>query len=287
MASCSASKNSKTKTNIKKQYGTTYHRKESTPKKEPYMPPTIHQKEAVVAYKPSKEINNKNEHLIATSDVTVSKDAIQEYVDLYKNVAMDNMREYGIPASIKLAQGILESGSGKGKLCREANNHFGIKCKETWTGATIKHTDDAPNECFRKYDSAMDSYKDHSEFLAHRVYYKNLFTLDKSDYVAWANGLKKAGYATDAKYPQKLISIIERYNLYEYDRMVLGTSNATPSKNLTSNTIKVPTEGYYSVTSGDTLYAISTKFDLSIDEIKRMNNLQSNVLSVGQVLRLR
>lgn len=285
LASCSTTRNSQTKSNIRKEYGTVRKTSSSHQKTATKIPNDVKPSELAtdITLSPTKNITNTNEHLVATSDVTVSKDAIQSYVDLYKNVAMENMRQYGIPASIKLAQGILESGSGKGRLCREANNHFGIKCKETWTGEYVFHTDDAPNECFRKYGSAMDSYKDHSEFLANRVYYKNLFTLDKSDYVAWANGLKKAGYATDPKYPQKLISIIERYNLYQYDQMVLGKAYH-PVKETTTI---LNHQDYYSVSSGDTLYAISTKFSLSVDDLKRINNLKNNSLSVGQVLKVR
>src|SRR5690606_37398803 len=212
----------------------------------------------------------------ATSKISVSKNTVEDYISLYAPVAMQSMKMYGIPASIKLAQGILESGSGNGTLCREANNHFGIKCKDEWTGETISHTDDAPDECFRKYKSALESYNDHSEFIAHRVYYKNLFTLDKSDYSAWAKGLKKAGYATDPKYAQKLISIIERYKLYEYDQKVLGnnTVETTPAKTETNQTTVL--EQIYKVQAGYTLYAICQKFNSSVDHIKQLNNLTSN-----------
>ena len=286
LASCSSARDSRTRSNIRKEYS-------SVKKNKPVQKPAAFEQNQVKPAEqvaeislpvtlPKKEVR-ANEHLVATSDVTVTRDAIQEYIDQYKTIAMDNMRQYGIPASIKLAQGILESGSGKGRLCREANNHFGIKCKETWTGDYVFHTDDAPDECFRKYGSALDSYKDHSEFLANRVYYKNLFTLDKGDYVAWARGLKKAGYATDPRYPEKLISIIERYNLYEYDKTVLGTTyNVIERINPVADN-----ENYYAVCSGDTLYAISSKFDLSIDELKRINNLRSNALSVGQILKIK
>src|SRR5690606_19027692 len=203
--------------------------------------------------KPHKPLleQNDTEVLIATSKISVSKNTVEDYISLYAPVAMQSMKTYGIPASIKLAQGILESGSGNGTLCREANNHFGIKCKDEWTGETISHTDDAPDECFRKYKSALESYNDHSEFIAHRVYYKNLFTLDKSDYSAWAKGLKQAGYATDPKYAQKLISIIERYKLYEYDQKVLGnnTVETTPAKTETNQTTVL--EQIYKVQAGD------------------------------------
>src|SRR5690606_4192469 len=238
--------------------------------------------------KPAKTVKpllekDDSETLIATSKVNVSKNTVEDYIDLYSGAAMQSMKTYGIPASIKLAQGILESGSGNGTLCRTANNHFGIKCKEEWTGETVSHTDDAPDECFRKYHSALESYNDHSEFIAHRVYYKNLFTLDKSDYSAWAKGLKKAGYATDPKYAQKLISIIERYKLYEYDREVLNSGYVAPIRTVSPTTLSEAISDYV-VQPGDTLYAISQKFNSTVDKIKQLNNLSENTISVGQRL---
>ncbi len=127
------------------------------------------------------------------------------------------MKEYGIPASITLAQGILESGSGNSKLARKANNHFGIKCHKDWNGKTFYMDDDEEHECFRKYSKAEDSYRDHSLFLTQRGRYSFLFDYDVKDYKKWAHGLKKAGYATNPKYPQLLIGLIERYNLSQYD----------------------------------------------------------------------
>lgn len=288
---CSAAHNAKVKDKIVKEYGSGDHKKKvivktkSEVKKE--STPVVENK---IVTKPSNPILKKEETetLIATSKINVSKNTIEDYIDLYADVAMQSMKTYGIPASIKLAQGILESGSGNGRLCREANNHFGIKCKEEWAGESITHTDDAPDECFRKYRSALDSYNDHSEFLAHRAYYKDLFTLNKSDYTAWAKGLKKAGYATDARYPQKLISIIERYKLYEYDQKVLGTSDgmAVVAKEISTTTFTPTKEHLYTVQSGDTLFAISQKFNSSIDIIKQLNNLTSNSLSVGQIIKI-
>ncbi len=127
------------------------------------------------------------------------------------------MEKYKIPASITLAQGLLETGGGQSRLAQQGNNHFGIKCKEEWTGKTMKHTDDAPNECFRVYDDPRQSYEDHSIFLATRKYYTKLFDLKMKDYKAWAHGLKKAGYATNPKYAYILIDKIEKYKLYEFD----------------------------------------------------------------------
>lgn len=140
-----------------------------------------------------------------------------QYVQKFAPYAVEEMEKYKIPASITLAQGLLETGGGQSRLAREGNNHFGIKCKDEWTGKTMKHTDDAPNECFRVYDDPRESYEDHSKFLAFRKYYQNLFTLDPKDYQAWAHGLKKAGYATNPRYAYILIDKIKKYKLYEFD----------------------------------------------------------------------
>ena len=147
---------------------------------------------------------------------------VEQYIETYKELAMEEMIQSGIPASITLAQGILESEYGNSRLAREGNNHFGIKCKETWTGPTIHHTDDAPWECFRKYGSAEESYRDHSEFLKTRSHYAFLFTLDILDYKAWAYGLKKAGYATSPRYPISLIESIEKHNLHQYSLLAMN-----------------------------------------------------------------
>jgi len=142
-----------------------------------------------------------------------------DYIRMYARLAVEEMELYKIPASITLSQGILETGGGQSRLADIANNHFGIKCKKEWTGPVISHTDDAPNECFRKYGSVQESYRDHSKFLAERPYYKGLFTLNMYDYKAWAYGLKQAGYATNPKYASTLISRIEKYKLDEFDRL--------------------------------------------------------------------
>ena len=142
-----------------------------------------------------------------------------QYIQNFAKYAVEEMELYKIPASIKLAQGILETGGGQSRLAREGKNHFGIKCKENWTGKTMKHTDDAPNECFRVYDDPRESYRDHSLFLTTRKYYVGLFKLDIKDYKGWAYGLKKAGYATNPKYAQILINRIEKYRLHEFDNI--------------------------------------------------------------------
>lgn len=144
--------------------------------------------------------------------------AIVAYIRQYKDIAVQEMKRAGIPASITMAQGIHESSFGTSYLSSNTNNHFGIKCKENWTGKTFKYTDDAPNECFRVYEKVEDSYKDHSDFLKNRPYYQPLFKLDKFDYKAWAYGLKKCGYATNPKYAEILIKTIEDYQLYLLDK---------------------------------------------------------------------
>lgn len=151
----------------------------------------------------------------------------EEYIKKYKDIALKDMKEYKIPASITLAQGILESGSGNGKLARKANNHFGIKCHKDWNGKKFYMDDDAKHECFRKYQKPEDSYRDHSLFLTKKGRYSFLFNYDITDYKKWAYGLKKAGYATNPKYPQLLIHIIEKYNLNEYDGKVKGKKTKT------------------------------------------------------------
>ncbi|WP_119078639.1 glucosaminidase domain-containing protein [Chitinophaga alhagiae] len=160
------------------------------------------------------------------------------YIDSYKNIAMEEMRRSGVPAAIKLAQGILETQSGNGWLVLNSNNHFGIKCKNNWVGQTVNYDDDEKQECFRKYASAADSWKDHSEFLRNNPRYKFLFDLNPEDYKAWAYGLKTAGYATSRTYPQQLIQIIERYNLQQYN--TLAMSNAP----LPTGPVFVQEEGY-------------------------------------------
>lgn len=147
---------------------------------------------------------------------------IVDYINNYKDLAIAEMQRTGIPASIKLAQGIHETSAGTSDLVKRSNNHFGLKCKAEWTGMTVKHTDDAPNECFRKYESSKDSYKDQSNYLKKSPRYASLFDLDPTDYKAWAFGLKKAGYATNPRYSHVLIKLIEDYDLQDYTMIALG-----------------------------------------------------------------
>ena len=205
----------------------------------------------------------------------------EDYIDNFAEVAQYEMRAFGIPASITLAQGILESGSGRGELTLKTNNHFGIKCHTGWQGEFDFHDDDAKGECFRKYNHPMYSFRDHSIFLSTRSRYAFLFNYRRDDYKKWAHGLRQAGYATDRKYPQKLIAIIERYKLYEYDEAVVdtGLSSVRQPKQYDVFT--------HTVEKGDTLYGISRRYDISVDELRRLNNLNDNIISIGQVLNIR
>lgn len=221
------------------------------------------------------------DELVATSAVKVTPEVIRQYIQTYKDIAMVEMQRYKIPASITLAQGILESGSGQGRLARHARNHFGIKCHLGWEGATISHDDDEKGECFRKYARAEDSFEDHSLFLVNRPRYASLFELKPDDYKGWAHGLKKAGYATDPGYPNKLIFLIKKYNLHQYDLMVLGVVKKEEVK--ADNP-----EDFYIVEQGDTLYGISRKTKVSVEKLIELNNLSdSNAIQAGQELRIR
>jgi LysM repeat protein len=151
-------------------------------------------------------------------------DQVMDYIAKYKDMAVEEQRRSGVPASITLAQGILETSAGQSELCNNASNHFGIKCKNTWTGETYTYTDDAKDECFRKYDCAKTSYADHSDFLKNNKRYGNLFSLSPTDYAAWAYGLKRCGYATNPQYAQKLIKFIEDYKLQQYTYAALDNN---------------------------------------------------------------
>lgn len=230
------------------------------------------------------------EILEATTRVKVTTAMVLSYIEKYKTIAKEDMQQYGIPASIILGQGILESGAGTGPLSIQANNHFGIKCHIEWTGPSVRYNDDVENECFRKYKDPSESYKDHSLFLITRAHYSSLFQLEKTDYKAWAKGLKNAGYATDPAYPTKLIAIIERYHLQKYDYEVLGNdyvaSNNTvdvKSNNELPKDSSIPSQSHQ-VAKGDTLYSISRKYNVTIQDLKKRNNISNDTLSVGQSL---
>ena len=213
----------------------------------------------------------------------------QNYINQYKDVAIEGMLKYGIPASITLAQGLLESSAGRSDLVIQGNNHFGIKC-HGWTGRTIYHDDDACGECFRAYKNALESYEDHCKFLRERPRYRSLFDLDRTDYRSWAYGLKRAGYATNPSYAQMLINIIELYKLYEfdkakhYDRFMVKHSGEeppvlTPDNGLPAYTpiagphpIHKYNENYYIIVrQGDTFKSLSKELDISAHKLARYN----------------
>lgn len=214
----------------------------------------------------------------ASADASYNE-IVSIYIENYSNIAKDEMQLYGIPASITLAQGILESGAGRSGLSRKSNNHFGIKCHKDWTGERVYHDDDELQECFRKYKDPDISFRDHSLFLTERTRYKDLFKLKKDDYKGWAKGLRKAGYATDPKYPKKLITIIERYKLFKLDAEVLGKKGKKSKK----GKFKIST---YTVQKGDTLYSISQRFKMTVENLKELNGLDSNTIDIGQILNL-
>lgn len=207
----------------------------------------------------------------------------EEYIATFGEIAKNEMVAYGIPASITIAQGLLESGFGQGELTRKTNNHFGIKCHTGWEGDYAHHDDDEKGECFRKYNHPMYSFRDHSIFLTSRSRYASLFELRKNDYRGWARGLKEAGYATDRRYPHKLIELIERYDLARLDAEVLGEAPPVYTE------VAAMGDSYemHRVQAGDTLYAISRRYQVSVEELMRLNQLNSSALSIGQLLKVR
>ena len=236
----------------------------------------VDKKDPIETELPNKTDETKIEELPANAPYAV---VLNAYIETYGDIAKEEMLQYGIPASITLAQGILESGAGRGELTQKANNHFGIKCHTAWTGDKVYHDDDEKGECFRKYKDAKYSFRDHSLFLTQRSRYQDLFKLRKDDYKGWAKGLKKAGYATDPKYPDKLIAIIEKNQLYRYDEEVLGGK----AKIINNDDSKINT---YTVEKGDTLYSIARRFSMTVETLKEYNGLVSNDISIGQVLYL-
>jgi flagellum-specific peptidoglycan hydrolase FlgJ len=241
----------------------------------------------------ASESTAPKEELKATSTVKITQQVVLDYIDQFKETAKNNMKEFGIPASITLAQGILESGAGTARLSVQANNHFGIKCHKEWQGDQIFHDDDAKDECFRKYKDPSESFRDHALFLSTRKYYVQLFTLEKDNYKAWAKGLKDAGYATDPKYPDKLTSLIERYQLHRFDAEVLGKPVLADEKPKSTSSTKSSTSNEtfstktHRVEKGDTLYSLSRKYQMTLEELKKMNNLNDNNISIGQILKVK
>ncbi|MEO5943664.1 MAG: glucosaminidase domain-containing protein [Ferruginibacter sp.] len=243
--------------------------------------------------------------LLVAEISTAQKMTAQEYIEKYKDIAIEEMYRSGVPAAITLAQGLLETENGNSELVKKSNNHFGIKCKSSWTGESVTHTDDAPNECFRKYSSAADSYKDHSDYLKNTSRYASLFKLDTSDYKGWAYGLKRAGYATNPRYPQILINNIEQYNLQKYnagagsniafddakydDTKVEMTSAPVPEKikEVETPTPVIPVKrsrtlfnslkAFYA-SKQTSLLAIATGYDIPLSKLLEYNDLKTDGL---------
>jgi len=227
---------------------------------------------------------------LLVSQSNAAKISRTQYVEMWNKTAVSQMLEHNIPASITLAQGILESGSGNSELATKGNNHFGIKC-HGWTGEKMYHDDDKAGECFRAYSNGAESYTDHSEFLKTHSRYAFLFEYDVNDYEAWAKGLKKAGYATSPTYPDMLIKIIEEMDLAKYDGMAgvpkpeILASNTSQSNthavSIHSNKVK-----YIVAKEGDTFYKLSKEFGLNLNQLYRYNNFDSSkdVLEAGDVI---
>ena len=209
----------------------------------------------------------------------------ESYIKQYRDLAVKEMKKYRIPASITLAQGLLESGAGQSTLARKSNNHFGIKCGSDWRGKTVSHDDDARGECFRAYKHPKQSYEDHSKFLANRPRYSSLFKLDITDYKGWARGLKKAGYATNPRYAEQLIGIIELYDLHKYDRkggLKWMKENPNPHQTYIANGLV-----YIVVRAGDSWKSISKELDISQKKLRKYNDLYKGyALQVGDILYL-
>ena len=228
--------------------------------------------------------------------------AYQDYIDQYKDIAIREMLSYHIPASITLAQGLLESGAGRSELARKGNNHFGIKC-HGWTGRKTYHDDDESGECFRAYTHVLESYEDHSKFLKEGKRYQHLFNLGQTDYKGWAYGLKRAGYATSPTYAQKLIGIIELYRLYEFDYATsynkFITQHSDPKKPRKATTTKtnegllhpihINNKNYYLVArQGDSFRSIGKEVGISWRKLARYNERDKHdVLSEGDIIYLK
>lgn len=241
----------------------------------------------------NERVQKENQQAVTSPQVTYT---VATYIERFKAIAIKEMNLYGIPASVTLAQGLFESGFGNGELARIANNHFGIKCTSDWTGRSYYKDDDQPDDCFRVYSNPEDSYRDHSEFLKRKRYAK-LFELDKNDYEGWAYGLKAAGYATNPKYPQLIINTIKKYGLDQYDRpegeiqkikredRVFAQINQNIAKAVKDSLINTtPTNKLHTVATGDTLYNISKRYGLTVDDLKALNHMADNNIKIGQQL---
>ena len=235
----------------------------------------------------------------AIPDLFAQKITAEKYIETWKNLAISEMKRSGIPASITLAQGMLESSNGNSRLAAVANNHFGIKC-HGWEGETIYHDDDLKDECFRHYKNANESYLDHTDFLMSRSRYAFLFDYKSTDYKSWAKGLQKAGYATDPKYPQKLIDLIVRYDLYQHDTGVKVAKTSTDPKKSASawddfasfNIERYPVRqnnrtDYVTAREGDTYPSLSNELDMMPWQLPRYNEAKAtDELLEGQIIYL-
>jgi len=200
----------------------------------------------------------------------------EKYVSKYKDIAVKHQKKYGIPASITLAQGLLESGAGQSALAKKSNNHFGIKCHSDWKGQRAYHDDDLRGECFRKYKKVENSFEDHAKFLVERQRYKPLFDLKPNDYKGWARGLQKCGYATNPNYANLLIRIIEEYDLYKYD----SKKGRKETEKIIFNHQVYKTNDllYVHAESNETLDAIAKEFGLKASKLAGYNELPKDVL---------
>ncbi len=221
----------------------------------------------------------------------------EQYIENYKEDAIKEMTSHNIPASITLAQGMLESGNGNSDLALKANNHFGIKCHNDWKGATFIMDDDKKDECFRKYDDVLDSFNDHAQFLTSRSNYSKLFELKTTDYKGWAKGLKQSGYATDPKYPERLITLIEKYELFQFDspnkqkKKVKKEAQSEPSnasKKIQEREIfRLGIKKYIILKEGDTFSKIAKETDKYLWQLYKYNNLSpDDKLTPGEKLFL-
>lgn len=216
----------------------------------------------------------------------------EAYISKYSDLAIEHQKKYKIPASITLSQGLLESGAGQSSLARQSNNHFGIKCHSDWRGGRVYHDDDLRGECFRKYDQVEDSYTDHSKFIAFRPRYSVLFDLDLKDYKGWAKGLQQCGYATDRAYANKLIKVIEDYELYRFDSHKGTRKQETPQQNKNASTELMPiykTHGliYVIARANDSFESIAQNLGFKEKELRKYNEVPEEFpLQPGDIVYL-
>ena len=237
---------------------------------------------------------NKQATSTQVKNISQARDDYERYVLTYYPIAVEQMTRHNIPASITLAQGLLESGAGKSKLSRSSNNHFGIKADKNWTGKRTSSLDNGKLCYFRKYDNVRDSYEDHSSFLVNRQRYASLFKLKKTDYKGWAKGLKKAGYAEDPAYPTKLISLIERYELYRYDSYTMkdikkssGVALETHEEKYSRTIYKANGLLYIIGDTGDTFKSLSKEFGTSQSKLIKYNDLYKGYnIKAGDIIYL-